>query len=260
VINNKLTAKRPRQTDPTGILAMSNIAISDDSLLLNCNPHVSNAAASPQTGKLATVSSLRSAIATLEAEEETPVATQAPEHRHRQVRPCCNCKGRLIRISRTSLAQYMVSCFGVYPYVCEHCEVRVFRSNYKQLVAAICLRGLTLGLLVIGLTYADLRIRKITNPWKSLVEVATFPPEPTRARASTPPRALTNDDIVEFIKSNMTPGFVMRVIQQEGSHFEVDATSLTALKRNGVPEDVIIAMIQEEEALSERGNPRHSQR
>jgi len=156
--------------------------------------------------------------------------------------------------------QYIISCFGVYPHVCEHCETHAFRSNYKQLVAAICLRVAMLGFLLIGLSYADLRIRKVANPWESMKSIVAFHFEPVSARKAMALRALTNDDIVEFIKSNMTTSFVIRVIQQEGSHFQVDAKSLTALKRDGVPEDVIMCMIQAAKALSDLGDPSNPQR
>jgi len=117
-----------------------------------------------------------------------------------------------------------------------------------------------LGLLVIGMSYADLRIRKVANPWKAMKSVVAFHVEPASAKRATALRALTNDDIVEFAKSNMTTGFVIRVIQQEGSHFQVDAKSLTALKRDGVPEDVIICMIQAARAASDLGDPSIPQR
>jgi hypothetical protein len=52
----------------------------------------------------------------------------------------------------------------------------------------------------------------------------------------------------------MTPSFVMTLIRQEDNRFQVDAKSLTVLKRDGVPEDVIIAMVQAAEASKERSD------
>jgi hypothetical protein len=232
---------------------MSNNAIPDDSSHYGREQRVPDGAASTQKGKFASVNRLRTAAASLEVEGEG-FLTRPALKRYRRVRPCGLCNGKLVRVSRTTLPQFVVSCFGVYPYVCEHCGVRVFRANYKQLIAAICLAGVALVCFAIGLSYTGLAIRKVASLRKSPAEVAGVGSESTSARPATAPRALTNEDILELIRSNMTPSFVMTLIRQEDNRFQVDAKSLTALKRDGVPEDVIIAMVQAAEASKERSD------
>jgi hypothetical protein len=163
--------------------------------------------------------------------------------RQRPIRPCGQCHGALVHISRNSFWQFLVSCFGFYPYLCEHCAVRVFRSNYKQLVASVCLAFLLLSGLAMGVSYAY-RPRQPINPLSFLDSMPALSSKPAKINSVTGRSALTNEDIMEFAGAKMSPDFLLTVIRQQENHFRTDAKSLTALKRAGVTEDVLLAMIQ----------------
>jgi hypothetical protein len=164
---------------------MPNIAIPNNSLLFDRQRHAPDGTGSTQTGKLGSASSLRSAAAPFEAEEETPVKTEAVKQRPRRVRSCRKCNGKLVRVSRTSLLQHIISCFGVYTHVGEHCEARAFRSNYKQLVAGNLSQGRHLGISCYRTELRGFANRKVTNPWKSMESVVAFHFESASARRAT---------------------------------------------------------------------------
>src|ERR1700722_12612608 len=88
------------------------------------------------TAQVESPSRLRIASTRVQMDGATAQASLRPQ---RKVRPCGQCHGALVHISRNSFLQFLVSWFGFYPYLCEHCVLRVFRSNYRQLMTSICL-------------------------------------------------------------------------------------------------------------------------
>src|SRR5580700_4990536 len=73
------------------------------------------------------------------------------------------CNGVLVHISRDSFLQFPVSCFGFYPYLCEHCVLWVFRPYYKQFIASICLTIVVLSALA-----DDTRLLLTGTLWETL--------------------------------------------------------------------------------------------
>jgi hypothetical protein len=63
------------------------------------------------------------------------------------------------------------------------------------------------------------------------------------ATAQSPPKFLTNDDIVSMVKAGQDVDTVLSAIQTQGTDFDVSAKALLQLKRSGVPKQVIDAMI-----------------
>jgi hypothetical protein len=63
------------------------------------------------------------------------------------------------------------------------------------------------------------------------------------ATAQSPPKFLTNDDIVSMVKVEQNVDTVLSAIQTQGTDFDVSAKALLQLKRSGVPKQVIDAMI-----------------
>jgi len=63
------------------------------------------------------------------------------------------------------------------------------------------------------------------------------------ATAQSPPKFLTNDDIVSMVKAGQDVDPVLSAIQTQGTDFDVSAKALLQLKRSGVPKKVIDAMI-----------------
>jgi hypothetical protein len=63
------------------------------------------------------------------------------------------------------------------------------------------------------------------------------------ATAQSPPKFLTNDDIVSMVKTGQDVDTVLSAIQTQGTDFDVSAKALLQLKRSGIPKKVIDAMI-----------------
>jgi hypothetical protein len=192
------------------------------------------------TAKAESPSRLRIASTRVPRDDAGP---EAPLRRHRVVRPCGQCHGPLVHISRNSSWQFFVSCFGFYPYLCERCVLRVSRPNYRQLVTSACLTCLLLSGLAMGVSYAN-RPRQPINPLSFLDELPGLSSKTAKVNSATGRSVLTNEDIMEFAGAKMSPDFLLAVIRQQENHFQTDAKSLTALKRAGVTEDVLLAMIQ----------------
>jgi hypothetical protein len=73
-------------------------------------------------------------------------------------------------------------------------------------------------------------------------------PEPRRERA------LTNVDVINMVKSGLAESTIMLDIQQSPSAFDVSANSLIDLKRQGIPDAIIQAMIGTVKKGTEQAN------
>jgi hypothetical protein len=62
---------------------------------------------------------------------------------------------------------------------------------------------------------------------------------------------LTNDDIIKMTKSGLTEDFIINLIQQQPDQLSSGVTALSELKRNGVSENVIAAVVRKAPAPSE---------
>ena len=65
---------------------------------------------------------------------------------------------------------------------------------------------------------------------------------------------LTNADILALINANLAHGLVIDKIRHEESRFDVDAASLITLKKAGVTDDIIDAMVQAVQANEQQRN------
>jgi hypothetical protein len=63
------------------------------------------------------------------------------------------------------------------------------------------------------------------------------------AAAQSPPKFLTNDDVVSMLKAGQEVDTVLSAIHTQGTDFDVSAKALLQLKKSGVPKKVIDAMI-----------------
>jgi hypothetical protein len=62
---------------------------------------------------------------------------------------------------------------------------------------------------------------------------------------------LTNEDIIKMTKSGLTEDFIINLIQQQPDQLSSGVTALSELKRNGVSENVIAAVVRKAPAPSE---------
>jgi len=77
----------------------------------------------------------------------------------------------------------------------------------------------------------------ITASWANFLQ-GSFPP---RQSASTP---LTNDDIIEMLKLGLSPEIVAAKVKNVDCNFDTSIAGLKALKTAGVPDAVLLAMVQ----------------
>ena len=60
-------------------------------------------------------------------------------------------------------------------------------------------------------------------------------------------RPLTNQDVLDLIKAEMSPKLIIaKVLRSHGSTFDTSPEAMKQLKRDGVPESVILVMIEAE--------------
>ena len=57
------------------------------------------------------------------------------------------------------------------------------------------------------------------------------------------PIILTNENVLELVRSGMGKAVLIRIIRRMGHNFRVDSRSLVDLKNAGVPEDLILAIV-----------------
>ena len=63
-------------------------------------------------------------------------------------------------------------------------------------------------------------------------------------QAQEAPARLNNKDVTDMLKAGLTPEIVVAKIKSSPANFDTSAESLKALKESGVPDEVILAMVQ----------------
>ncbi len=77
------------------------------------------------------------------------------------------------------------------------------------------------------------------------VAVMAFPSsqDPSAAKQHTVSSALTNKDVLEMLKAGLTADVIVAKIKSSTTSFDTSPTALTELKTAGVPDAVILAMV-----------------
>lgn len=166
------------------------------------------------------------------------------------VRECDQCKAKaLVRISRSTIFQFFASLIGFYPYICRNCKHRTFHLRLKQLVVSSVALALIL-VLSAAMTYMVSRsgpslprVLSIPVTEKKGAEPGT-PPSPVPRSLITLPQFLTNEDVVDYLKTGMAPASLIWLIRSMPHRFALDSKSLDRLRQVGVPEEVIRAMAE----------------
>jgi hypothetical protein len=156
--------------------------------------------------------------------------TQAPAAA-RPARTCGACHtGRLTRISRVSFTDHLLSHAGLLPYICGACKQRTLGVDLGRMVS------ISLSLLVVvGLSAYVIRMHRRYGP-----ALQTLARTPSVENTGDP---LSNDDIARMGRVSIPSAVIQRLIYGRPHSFRIDSDSLIALKKDGVPDDVILAMV-----------------
>ena len=74
-------------------------------------------------------------------------------------------------------------------------------------------------------------------------------------QAPAVPSGLTNKDVLDMLKAGLTPEIVVAKIKSSACSFDTSPATLEALKKAGVPDDVIVAMVQAPTATPTSSEP-----
>ena len=155
--------------------------------------------------------------------------SSAVRHPGRVCGVCAN--GCLSRVSRVSFTDYLLSEVGLFPYVCNACRCRTLRADFGRVAfLSVCI------VVMLGMAGYTLRVRHRYHPLAPAVQSA-----PSTLENSDD--ILSNEDIAGMGRVNIPSAVIERLIAGRPHHFRIDADSLIALKKDGVPDDVILAMV-----------------
>lgn len=65
----------------------------------------------------------------------------------------------------------------------------------------------------------------------------------TQSPAGETAGTMTNDDVVTMVQANLAPGDIINRIKDAGNNFDLSTNAVIALKENGVPDEVLAAML-----------------
>jgi hypothetical protein len=147
----------------------------------------------------------------------------------------------MLRCHRTSLLDFLFSCFGLYPYACESCARRSYRPRLEQilLIGAATILCVAAGLVCsgarpgLGMVNPELSSRMVQTPFMR------------DARSELPIRidVLGNADVMRLVQAHLSGALIIKLIASAPHDFQIDTNSLIALKESGTPDDVIESII-----------------
>jgi len=160
---------------------------------------------------------------------------------------CSYCEsGELTRAHRHGFAEHLLSCAGLYPYICKRCKRRCLRACLQQTAMVACFAVLTMiamgtaGLFVYRMRHAPVMVAGAPTFGSRLAPVALNEPQATVLDWRS---TLRNDDIVELSRSGLAGEVIAKLIGKSPHQFDVDTKSLASMKHSGVKDEVIALMI-----------------
>ena len=149
----------------------------------------------------------------------------------RPFRRCGWCAdGHLSRVARVSLTDHLLSFAGLLPFICVTCKRRTLRADFGHiLLLSVCLPAI----LIVGMGFA----RRIG------IHQNAPTPNPIPAAAEIPATVLTNEDVTRLVQANIPSTVMLRLIDGRQHRFRIDPDSLVRLKKDGVPDDVILTIV-----------------
>jgi hypothetical protein len=155
----------------------------------------------------------------------------------------CN-RGEVTRVPRTTLEDFAYSMVGLYPYICKNCNFKCFRSRAKQVAVSVCYGLFVLGILGFSVSYTRSKRSVRRPPTAAAVKASLVKAGAHAVTVRADLNILTNQDVMELSKAGMSERSITRLVRTMPRRFDIDTESLVRLKRAGVSEDVILAVVE----------------
>jgi len=157
---------------------------------------------------------------------------------------------KAVRSRRRGPAERLISVFGYYPYRCGHCKRRfvLFSPGPVRIVVGLGMAAcLALSFSIMALYFRDKAAEKAAQ--QALAANPISSPRPALT-PRTGRRVLTNDDVIELVRSGVPMDRLTAQITYSRSSFDLSSKSKFAeLRKAGVPESIITIMLRSSEPL-----------
>ncbi len=95
---------------------------------------------------------------------------------------------------------------------------------------------------LLSLSFILLLTNSLTMPLAAATRQDTQPQQPQTQEAAA--AKISNKDVTDMLKAGLTPEIVVAKIKSSSTSFDTSAAALKELKEAGVPDEVILAMVQ----------------
>jgi hypothetical protein len=145
----------------------------------------------------------------------------------------------MIRLHRKTFSDYFLSWFGLFPFICDHCDRRALRLRPSRAVtgAALSLAAVCCLMLAVASVCGVIRRAQHASHLRDVAREAG----PVGPAA---PGVLTNRDVVQLVRGRLSDSALVALMKRMNHNFAVDSKSLADLKRAGVSEGVILSMVE----------------
>jgi len=193
------------------------------------------------------------AVLASEQTAASPFLVDVPGNRSRDakargLRVCPRCNApRLVRHSRKTGWQVFLSFFSIFPFKCHAC----MKGKYCFVFSWYLLHTLWISLLLGWTGY--LAWNKLQIPTRNLYEAAsanyttggTAMTSFEKMVISRKRLVLQNDDIVSLVKAGISDALVLSLLHDSDAAFDLTPVAIVKLKKDGVDESLITAMLQQ---------------
>jgi len=182
--------------------------------------------------------------------------SHGPAEEWETVHVCKKCVGgTLSRVHRETFLEFVLSCFGSFPFICNNCHRRSNRLKMRLFLGAVTACGIALSFLAVavfllhGEYVAQAKERKeaeLSRQQRARSGDSNFPKVVLQRNvdpAEEPQPALTNQDVVMMVKGGMSSTLVINLINRMDNKFVMDSKTLVELEKAHVPQNVILAMV-----------------
>ena len=172
-----------------------------------------------------------------------------------RVHVCQNCFGGILsRVHRETFLEFVLSCFGSFPFICNNCRLRANRLKVRLFVGAVFACGITLSCLAVAVFHlhgkyvAQAKERKEAEIARRRThsEDSNFPKVVAQRNvdsAGESQPSLTNQDVVTMARAGMSSTLIINLINRMDNKFVLDSPNLVELEKAHVPQNVILAMV-----------------
>jgi len=177
---------------------------------------------------------------------------------HRRAEPVHICKkcvgGTLSRVHRETFLEFIFSCFGCFPFICNNCHRRTNRLRVRLFLGAVSACCIALSFFAVGVFLlhgeyvAQAKGRKEAEVARRRArsEDHNFPKVVLQLNADPAEESqlcLTNQDVVAMVRGGMSGTLIINLINRMDNKFVMDSRTLVELEKAHVPQNVILAMV-----------------